>query len=200
MPGSRFSPCRSVVLPRRRFIVQQVKLRAHACSRFKMASIRNAAQVKSGQPTMNAARCQSRAGGAMNGNADKGIKVLAASSGVDETLDRLETLAKKRGMTVFARINFFKDAAAAGLQMQPAQLLILGSPAGGTPLMVAAPGTALDLPLKVLAWQDEANRCWVSFNTPEYLQQRHGFPAALIANIAGLEKLVQAAVTASDQA
>jgi uncharacterized protein (DUF302 family) len=136
----------------------------------------------------------------MNGNADKGIKVLAASSGVDETLDRLETLAKKRGMTVFARINFFKDAAAAGLQMQPAQLLILGSPAGGTPLMVAAPGTALDLPLKVLAWQDEANRCWVSFNTPEYLQQRHGFPAALIANIAGLEKLVQAAVTASDPA
>jgi uncharacterized protein (DUF302 family) len=136
----------------------------------------------------------------MNGNADKGIKVLAASSGVDETLDRLETLAKKRGMTVFARINFFKDAAAAGLQMQPSQLLILGSPAGGTPLMVAAPGTALDLPLKVLAWQDEANRCWVSFNTPEYLQQRHGFPAALIANIAGLEKLVQAAVTASDPA
>jgi uncharacterized protein (DUF302 family) len=136
----------------------------------------------------------------MNGNADKGIKVLAASSGVDETLDRLETLAKKRGMTVFARINFFKDAAAAGLKMQPAQLLILGSPAGGTPLMVAAPGTALDLPLKVLAWQDEANRCWVSFNTPEYLQQRHGFPAALIANIAGLEKLVQAAVTASDPA
>jgi uncharacterized protein (DUF302 family) len=114
-------------------------------------------------------------------------------------MDRLESLAKKRGLTVFARINFARDAAAAGLTMQPAQLLILGSPAAGTPLMVAAPGTALDLPLKVLVWQDAANRCWVSYNTAEYLQQRHGFPAALMANIAGLEKLVQAAI-ASGQA
>lgn len=124
----------------------------------------------------------------------KGIKVVAASSGVDETLDRLESLAKKRGLTVFARINFTKDAAAAGLAMEPTQLLILGSPAAGTPLMVAEPGTALDLPLKVLAWQDPQKRCWVSFNTAEYLQQRHGFPAALMANVAGLEKLVQAAI------
>jgi uncharacterized protein (DUF302 family) len=126
---------------------------------------------------------------------DRGIKVMAASSGVDETMDRLESLAKKRGLTVFARINFAKDAAAAGLSMQPTQLLILGSPAAGTPLMVAAPGTALDLPLKVLAWADAANRCWVSFNTPEYLQRRHGFPAEMMANIAGLEKLVQAAAS-----
>jgi uncharacterized protein (DUF302 family) len=130
---------------------------------------------------------------------DKGIKVLAASSSVDETMDRLQSLAQKRGLTVFARINFAKDAAAVGLTMQPAQLLILGSPAAGTPLMVAAPGSALDLPLKVLAWQDPANRCWVSFNSPEYLQQRHGFPAALMANVAGLEKLVLAAI-ASDRA
>ena len=130
---------------------------------------------------------------------DRGIKVLAAASSVDATMDRLESLAKQRGLTVFARINFAKDAAAAGLTMQPTQLLILGSPAAGTPLMVAAPGTALDLPLKVLAWQDEANRCWVSFNTPEYLQRRHGFPAALTANVAGLEKLVLAAI-ASGQA
>jgi len=130
-------------------------------------------------------------------DSDKGIKVLAASSGVDATMDRLESLAKQRGLTVFARINFAKDAAAAGLSMPPTQLLILGSPAAGTPLMVAAPGTALDLPLKVLAWQDPANRCWVSFNTPEYLQQRHGFPAALTANIAGLEKLVLAAIASA---
>ena len=80
------------------------------------------------------------------------------------------------------------------------QLLILGSPVGGTPLMVAAPSVALDLPLKVLAWQDDSNRCWVSFNAPEYLQERHGFPEALMANIAGLQKLVQSVVTASDRA
>jgi uncharacterized protein (DUF302 family) len=130
--------------------------------------------------------------------AEKGIKVLAASRGVVETLDRLERLAKQRGLTVFARIDFAKDAAAAGIKMHPTQLLILGNPVAGTPLILATPGAALDLPLKVLAWADESNRCWVSFNTPEFLQQRHGFPAALIANIAGLEKLVQAAVTASD--
>jgi uncharacterized protein (DUF302 family) len=140
-------------------------------------------------------------GDAMNiHESGNGIKVLAAVSGVNETLDRLENLARKRGMTIFARINFAKDAAAAGLKMQPTQLLILGNPVGGTPLMVAAPSAALDLPLKVLAWADGSDRCWLSFNTPEYLQQRHGFPAALIANIAGLEKLVQAAATASDPA
>jgi len=128
---------------------------------------------------------------------DKGIQTVASSRGVDATLDRLESMAKSKGMTVFARINFSKDAAAVGLKLQPAQLLILGNPAGGTPLMVAAPKLALDLPLKVLAWQDESNRCWVSFNTPEYLQQRHGFPAALMANIAGLSKLVDAALQGS---
>jgi uncharacterized protein (DUF302 family) len=125
---------------------------------------------------------------------DKGIMTLASSRGVAETLDRLESVAKSHGMTVFARINFSKDAAAVGLTLPPTQLLILGNPAGGTPLMVAAPTLALDLPLKVLAWQDESNRCRVSFNAPEYLQQRHGFPAALMANIAGLSKLVEAAL------
>jgi uncharacterized protein (DUF302 family) len=130
---------------------------------------------------------------------DKGIKIMAVPFGVDEAVDRIENLAKQRGLTVFARINFAKDAAAAGLSMPPTQLLILGSPVAGTPLMLAAPGIALDLPLKVLAWQDPAKRCWVSFNSPEYLQQRHGFPAALMANISGLEKLVRAAI-APDQA
>jgi len=134
----------------------------------------------------------------MNSNdPDKGIQTVASSRGVDATLDRLESMAKSKGMTVFARINFSKDAAAVGLKLQPTQLLILGNPAGGTPLMVAAPKLALDLPLKVLAWQDESNRCWVSFNTPEYLQQRHGLPAALMANIAGLSKLVEAALQGS---
>jgi len=126
----------------------------------------------------------------------KGITTLAASRGVDATLDRLESAAKSHGMTVFARINFSKDAAAVGLKLQPTQLLILGNPAGGTPLMAAAPKLALDLPLKVLAWADDSNRCWVSFNTPEYLQQRHGFPAALMANIAGLGRLVEAVLQA----
>ncbi|HWX80206.1 MAG TPA: DUF302 domain-containing protein [Steroidobacteraceae bacterium] len=129
-------------------------------------------------------------------DSEQGIKTLAASRGVDETLDRLASVAKSHGMTVFARIDFSRDAAAVGLTLRPTQLLILGNPTGGTPLMVAAPKLALDLPLKVLAWQDESKRCWVSFNTPEYLLQRHGFPAALMGNIAGLSKLVEAALHA----
>jgi uncharacterized protein (DUF302 family) len=129
-------------------------------------------------------------------DSEQGIKTLAAALSVDETLDRLERVAKSHGMTVFARINFSKDAAAVGLTLAPTQLLILGNPTGGTPLMMAAPKLALDLPLKVLAWQDASQRCWVSFNTPEYLQQRHGFPAALMGNIAGLSKLVEAALHA----
>jgi uncharacterized protein (DUF302 family) len=136
----------------------------------------------------------------MSNHATNGIKKFPANAGVDATLDALESLAKQRGMLVFARINFAKDAAAAGLELAPMQLLIIGSPVGGTPLMAATPSVALDLPLKVLAWQDESSQCWIAFNAPEYLQQRHGFPAALMANIAGLEKLVQAAITASGQA
>jgi uncharacterized protein (DUF302 family) len=123
-----------------------------------------------------------------------GIKTFPTSRGVDETLDRLEHLAKDRGMTIFARINFAKDATANGLQMRPTALLILGNPVGGTPLMVAAPSVALDLPLKVLAWEDESKSCWVSINTPEYLQQRHNVPAPLLANIAGLEALLTASL------
>jgi len=124
---------------------------------------------------------------------EKGIKTLASGSGVDATLDRLEALAKNRGMTIFARINFSGDAAAVGLTLRPTQLLILGSPKGGTPIMADTPSAALDLPLKVLAWQDDSQQCWLSYNTPEYLQQRHGFTAAMIANIAGLAALVAAA-------
>jgi uncharacterized protein (DUF302 family) len=133
------------------------------------------------------------------GESNNGINVLAAAAGVERTLNALEALAKQKGLTIFARINFAKDAAAAGLSMQPSELLILGNPASGTPLMVAAPSVALDLPLKVLAWQDNAGRSWVSYNAPDYLQQRHGFPAALLGNIAGLEKLLQAAITAADR-
>jgi uncharacterized protein (DUF302 family) len=125
---------------------------------------------------------------------EQGIQTLSSPFGVDETLDRLEHLARARGMTIFARVNFARDADKVGLKMQPTQLLILGNPKGGTPLMVAAPVCALDLPLKVLAWADESNQCRVSYNTAEYLQRRHGFPTELVANIAPLSMLVDAAL------
>jgi uncharacterized protein (DUF302 family) len=124
---------------------------------------------------------------------ENGIKTLASSHAVGETLSRLENQARSRGMKIFARINFSQDAAAVGLSQLPTELLLLGSPKAGTPLMLAVPTIAIDLPLKVLAWQDQEGRCWVSYNSPDYLQRRHGIAPELIANIAGLGSLVEAA-------
>jgi uncharacterized protein (DUF302 family) len=122
-----------------------------------------------------------------------GLIILPANRAVTETLDRLESLAKERGLTIFARINFSADARAAGLSLRPTELLILGSPKAGTPLMVAAPTLAIDLPLKVLAWQDADGRVWLSYNAPAYLRERHGFSPELLKNIAPLGALVEAA-------
>jgi uncharacterized protein (DUF302 family) len=113
---------------------------------------------------------------------------------VPETLARLQSAVKEKGMTVFALIDHSGEAEKVGLAMRPTQLLIFGSPKGGTPLMVAAPRLAIDLPLKALAWQDEQGKVWLSYNSAEYLQQRHGFPAELIKNIAGIAALIQKAV------
>lgn len=121
--------------------------------------------------------------------ADKGIVHLRSAYPVSETMKRLETLVTGAGMTILARIDHSGDAERAGLKMQPAQLLIFGNPKGGTPLMVAAPTAALDLPLKALVWEEAVGKVWLSFNSPEYLQQRHGVPPRLIANIAGAAKL-----------
>jgi uncharacterized protein (DUF302 family) len=129
-------------------------------------------------------------------NLDHGIVTVTSSGSVAESLDRLEKLAKSRGMTIFARIDFSKDAAAVDMKLRTMQLLILGNTKGGTPLMQAVAQTALDLPLKVLAWQDDAGICQLSFNQPEYLQRRHGFAPALMSNIAGLSALVEAAAKA----
>jgi uncharacterized protein (DUF302 family) len=125
---------------------------------------------------------------------DRGIVDVPSPYSVPETLARLESILKEKGLTVFARIDHSGGAEKVGLQMRPAQLLIFGSPKGGTPLMVAAPRLAIDLPLKALVWQDAQDKVWLSYNTPEYLQQRHGFPAELLKNIAGVSALIQKAV------
>jgi len=124
----------------------------------------------------------------------RGIERVPSARSVAETFGRLDGLVQAAGLTVFARIDFSGDAARAGLAMPPAQLLIFGNPRAGTPLMVAAPSLALDLPLKVLVSEDAAGRAWVSYNTPEYLQQRHGVPGDLLKNISGVAALVRRAV------
>jgi uncharacterized protein (DUF302 family) len=123
-----------------------------------------------------------------------GIIDVPSRYSVPETVARLQSIVKEKGMTVFALIDHSGEAEKAGLTMRPTQLLIFGSPKGGTPLMVATPRLAIDLPLKALAWQDELGQVWLSYNSPEFLQQRHGFPADFIKNIAGISMLVQKAV------
>ncbi len=125
---------------------------------------------------------------------DRGIIDVPSSYSVPETLARLESILKERGVTVFARLDHSGEAEKAGLKMRPTQLLIFGSPKGGTPVMVASPSAAIDLPLKALAWGDERGRVWLSYNAPEYLQQRHNIPADLLKNLAGASALIQKAV------
>ena len=123
-----------------------------------------------------------------------GIVDLPSRHSVPETLARLQSLLKENGVNVFALVDHSGEAAKVGLNMRPTQLLIFGNPKGGTPLMVAAPSCAIDLPLKALAWEDAQGKVWLSYNTPEYLQQRHGIPADLLKNLAGPAALLRKAV------
>ncbi len=125
---------------------------------------------------------------------DHGLIHVPSPHSFAETLHKLESLLQVRGLKIFAIVNHSGEAEKAGLRMNPTQLVIFGSPTSGTPLMVAAPTLAIDLPLKALVWEDSAGKVWVSYNTPEYLQQRHSIPADLLANIAGVGALVEKAV------
>jgi uncharacterized protein (DUF302 family) len=127
----------------------------------------------------------------MSGN---GLLQVASRYTVDETVNRLESVLAERGVRVFALIDHSGEAEKIGMKMRPTKLVIFGNPKGGTPAMVAAPTLAIDLPLKALVWEDEGGKVWVSYNSPEYLQQRHGFPEDLIKNIAVAGALVAKAV------
>ena len=119
---------------------------------------------------------------------------VASRYTVDETVNRLESVLAERGVRVFALIDHSGEAEKVGLKMRPTKLLIFGNPKGGTPVMVAAATVAIDLPLKALVAEDEKGKVWVSYNSPEYLQQRHGVREELIKNIAVAGALVAKAV------
>jgi uncharacterized protein (DUF302 family)/uncharacterized membrane protein YidH (DUF202 family) len=120
---------------------------------------------------------------------DNGIIDKPSNHSVDETVARLKGLLEAKGVTLFALIDHSGEAAKVGLKMPPTKLLIFGSPKAGTPVMLAAPSSAIDLPLKILIWQDAGGKVWVSYNSPAYLQQRHGFPLELLQNISAVEVL-----------
>jgi uncharacterized protein (DUF302 family) len=124
---------------------------------------------------------------------NNGIIDKQSHHAVDQTVEALETILQSKGVTLFAVADHSGEAARAGMHMRPTKLLIFGSPRAGTPLMLAAPSTAIDLPLKILVWEDAEGRVWISYNSPQYLKDRHGFPPELLANIAVVETLAAAA-------
>jgi uncharacterized protein (DUF302 family) len=124
----------------------------------------------------------------------KGIVSKPSRYSVPETLDRLEALLAAKGIKVFARVDHSAEAHSAGLEMPPAQVLIFGNPRAGTPIMLAEPTAAIDLPLKALARQDHNKQVWLSFNSPEYLAERFQLSPELLKGIAGLEALVDQAI------
>jgi len=123
----------------------------------------------------------------------QGIVDSKSRHSVEDTVARLTGIVQSRGLTLFAVVDHSGEAEKVGMSMPPTKLLIFGSAKAGTPLMLAAPSVAIDLPLKVLVRQDGDGQTWVSFNSPEYLRQRHGFPAELVQNIAAVEVLAAAA-------
>jgi uncharacterized protein (DUF302 family) len=123
----------------------------------------------------------------------EGLRILPTQHSVAHVLQRVESSARARGLTIFAQIDFSGDAQRAGLAMRPTGLIIFGNPKSGTPLMAATPTVAIDLPLKILAWQDVEGRSWLAYNEAEYLQARHGFADELKQNIAALGALAAAA-------
>lgn len=118
-----------------------------------------------------------------------GFASKATGHSVDEAVIKLLQLLKAGGVTLFALIDHSGEAAKVGLKMRPTKLLIFGNPTGGTPLMQATPTIAIDLPLKILVWEDAAAKVWISYNTPEYLAERHHLPPELLKNISVVETL-----------
>jgi len=123
----------------------------------------------------------------------RGIVDIPSRHLVDETVEKLKGILKAKGITSFALVDHSGEAEKVGMKMRPTKLLIFGNPKAGTPVMLAAPHSAIDLPLKILIWEDASAKVWVSYNCPAYLQQRHNFPPELVENISVIETLARTA-------
>jgi uncharacterized protein (DUF302 family) len=125
---------------------------------------------------------------------DSGIVTRSSPFSVEETVDRLQKVLEAKGIRLFALVDHSGEAEKVGLAMPPTKLLIFGNPAAGTPVMLAAPTVALDLPLKILVWQAPDGAAHLSWNSPAWLQQRHAIPDALVKVLAAPEVLTAAAL------
>jgi uncharacterized protein (DUF302 family) len=124
---------------------------------------------------------------------EEGIVKIPSRHSVDETVDKLNTILKSKAVTLFALVDHSGEAEKVGMKMPPTKLLIFGNPKGGTPLMLAAPSAAIDLPLKILIAEDSDGKVWISYNSVDYLKERHGLPESLLPNIAVVPSLAAAA-------
>jgi uncharacterized protein (DUF302 family) len=131
----------------------------------------------------------------MSASTNNGIVRIPSKHSVDEVVEKLREILQAKGVTLFAVVDHSGEAAKAGLPMPPTKLAIFGSPKAGTPLMLASPSSAIDLPLKILVAEDANGGTFVSYNSPAYLRDRHHLPRDLIANIAVVEVLATAAAS-----
>ena len=124
---------------------------------------------------------------------EEGIVKIQSHHSVDETVDKLKAILQSKGVTLFALVDHSGEAEKVGMKMPPTKLLIFGNPKGGKPLMLASPSTAIDLPLKILVAEDSQGKVWISYNSAEYVKERHGLPENLLPNIAVVPALATAA-------
>lgn len=120
---------------------------------------------------------------------DNGIVSVPSNHSVDETVERLKQMLHEKGVTLFALVDHSGEAEKAGMKMLPTKLLIFGNPTAGTPIMLAAPSIAIDLPLKILVWEDRQGKVWTSYNSTAYLLQRHDVPLEFVRSLAVVETL-----------
>jgi len=133
----------------------------------------------------------------MTDNPESGIATIRSQHSVDQTVAKLEEILKAKGVKLFALIDHSGEAEKAGMHMRPTKLLIFGNPKAGTPLMIAAPSIAIDLPLKILVWEDADGKVWIAYNSPAYLQARHNLPQDLVQNISVAGALAAVAAEAN---
>jgi uncharacterized protein (DUF302 family) len=127
----------------------------------------------------------------MTPHGGSGLVDIPSNHSVDGTVEKLTGILQTKGITLFALVNHSGEAAKAGLKMRPTKLVIFGNPKAGTPVMLAAPSSAIDLPLKILIWEDARGKVWVTYNSPVYLQERHNLPPELLPNIGVIETLAK---------
>jgi len=125
----------------------------------------------------------------MKSKRDNGIIHMPGNHSFDETVEKLKGILQAKGVTLFALIDHSGEAQKVAMQMRPTKLLIFGNPKAGTPVMLAAPSSAIDLPLKILTWEDAQGKVWLTYDSPVYLQERHNLSLELLQNIAVVEAL-----------